>query len=533
MLGAPQIMGALSECSRGVQFHKLVPTATVRLQTKLGVAIDQWIVATADQAFDFNPGHAVKAGMDVQAVQFKPAENGLLSTIVHVDGHPTPADLHKGSFAKPLYECGECVWLFGVFAGADIQVLSHGIEVLGKGVVRPDGQVEVGLKRPLKIGDDLSATQTACASMGGPVSSASPIAGGPPVPLDGLTLTQTQVHPVKRCATALYFEKIMNGATITGTRTPKGGTSSTIGPRCLPVSPFSLWGFAPFQGDEEIVIDTNFRTCKKPIGNKVKLTVDPGPPDPPTILNTICTDTGEIVLGGLELNALIEVTFNPPVTLHFGASGPQDTFSFSIGQPGAPTLVAGATITVRQNLCGGPNDWSKTASTTIHAAAPMVPKLQTPVDHATSIGLPLFLHWIDTGGPPCSQASGYNVRVGKTAAMNPADLVFAPSLTIVPPTVAVPTGILKAGTTYYWQVRAYHPGNPVPSAWSVIFQFTTQPDMHSGGNGGDQTFFFCQTCPGFSQPKTISVTAPDYATAEAIASKGVPSTCFLSPGKCP
>src|SRR5690349_3559856 len=102
MLGAPQFMGTLSECSRGVQFHKLVPKATVRLQTSAGVTIDQWTVATADQAFDFNPGKSVKSGMNVQAVQFTPGESGVLSTVVHVGGHPTAADLNKGSFAKPL-----------------------------------------------------------------------------------------------------------------------------------------------------------------------------------------------------------------------------------------------------------------------------------------------------------------------------------------------------------------------------------------------------------------------------------------------
>ena len=162
MLGAPEIVGKLSECSLGVQFHKLVPSATVRLQTKQGAMIDEWPVTSADQAFDFHPGQRVQTGMDVQAVQFRPSENGLLSSVVHVDGKPSPADLGKGSFAKPLYECGECVWLFNVFPGAKIQVLSHGNELLGDSVVRPDGQAHVNLKRALTLKDDLSAIQTAC-----------------------------------------------------------------------------------------------------------------------------------------------------------------------------------------------------------------------------------------------------------------------------------------------------------------------------------------------------------------------------------
>ena len=168
MLGAPDIVGSLSECSVGVQFHKLVAGATVRLQTKAGALIDEWAVTRADQAFDFNPGHKVKAGVDVQAVQFRTGENGLLSNVVHVDGKPTAALLSTGTFVKPLFECGECVWLFNLFAGAKVQVFSHGTDFLGESVVRPDGTAHVDLKRALTINDTVTATQTACATLGGP-----------------------------------------------------------------------------------------------------------------------------------------------------------------------------------------------------------------------------------------------------------------------------------------------------------------------------------------------------------------------------
>jgi hypothetical protein len=50
MLGAPQIAGVLSECSRGVQFQGLVPGATLRLQPKQSAPVDQWTVVNADQA---------------------------------------------------------------------------------------------------------------------------------------------------------------------------------------------------------------------------------------------------------------------------------------------------------------------------------------------------------------------------------------------------------------------------------------------------------------------------------------------------
>jgi hypothetical protein len=533
MLGAPEIQGALSECSRGVGFHQLVVGATVKLQTAASVVIGQWTVVNAEQDFDFDPGKRLKAGVSVQAIQFTAGESGQLSGLVPVNGHPTPTDLNAGAFAKALFECGECVWLYGLFAGADVQVANNLDDVIGKGVVRPDGTVEVGLTRPLRASDQITAKQTACASVGGPITTAIPINGGNPVALAGITLPQTLVHPVKRCATALYIEKIVDGASIEITRNPKGGPSEKFPPRCIPTQPFTLWGFAPFQTDEVLEIETDLHTCKIPVGTKIVLPVDSTPLSAPTILNTICTDTLEIVIGGLELNALIEIVIHhpgTPTTIHYGASAPQDSFSIAVGTPPLPVQTAGAQITVRQNLCGG--DWSATASTTVQATAPKAPNLFTPFNLEMNVPLNTFLRWNDAGSPPCSQASGYDVRVSKSLSMAPADLVFAPKLTITLNTISVPIGVLQGGVTYFWQVRAFHPGNPNPSGWSNIFQFTTLKPTTAPTPPGEQTFFFCQTCPGFDTGKSIPITAPDYATAEAEATKNLPSGCFLSPGRC-
>jgi hypothetical protein len=509
--------------------------ATVRLETAASVQIGQWTVVNAEQDFDFDPGKRLKAGVSVQAVQFTASESGQLSKLVPVNGHPTPTDLNAGAFAKALFECGECVWLFGLFAGADVQVANNLDDIIGKGVVRPDGSVEVGLTRPLRASDTITAKQTACASVGGPIVSAIPINGGTPVALAGLTLPQTLVHPVKRCATALYIEKIVDGASIEITRNPKGGPSEKFSPRCIPTQPFTLWGFAPFQTDEVLEIETDLHSCKIPVGTKIVLPVDSTPLNPPAILNTICTDTLEIVLGSLELNALIEIVIHhpgTPTTIHYGASAPQDSFSIAVGTPPLPVQTAGAQITVRQNLCGGPGDWSTTSSTTVQATAPKPPHLFTPFNLQTNVSLTTFLTWNDTGNPPCSQASGYDVRVSKSLSMAPADLVFAPKLKIIPNTIPVPSGVLQGGVTYFWQARAYHPGNSIPSGWSSVFQFTTlKPTTPPNGNG-EHTFYFCQTCPGFDSGSTITVTAPDYATAEAKAMKNLPSGCFLTPGRC-
>jgi hypothetical protein len=536
MLGAPEIIGKLSECSLGVQFHKLLPGATVRLQTESRLIIDEWPVSNADQAFEFRPGKKVIAGMDVQAIQLRAGDTGLLSNVVHVGGKPTPADLSVGEFAKPLYECGECIWLFNLFPGAKVSVLSNGSELLGESIVRPSGEAHVDLNRPLKIGDEtITAIQAACGAIGSPVTSATPIKGGRPVPLDGLTFPQTQLARVKACSSALYFEKVMAGAYVILTRTPVGGLQTGYGPICLSVAPFTLLNYAPFQGGEELVIETRLEKCNKAVGSIVRLTVDSSAPNAPNILKDICTDAMEILLSGLEINAMVEITFTAPdgstVTLVFGASAPQDSFPLSPGQPGAPKLVPGMKVGVRQNLCGGPTSWSNFNTKPVFAAAPKVPTPTLPNNGSTAMSLTPILSWLDAGKAPCSQATKFDIRVATTAVMAPSDIVFAPANGVLNTSVAVPAALLQPGTTYYWQVRAYHAAGS-PSAWSVFFQFTTQ-HKPAPPPQEDQEFFFCQICPGFDRGKTISVTAPDYATAEANAQRNVPSTCFLNPGRCP
>jgi hypothetical protein len=247
------------------------------------------------------------------------------------------------------------------------------------------------------------------------------------------------------------------------------------------------------------------------------------------ILNTICTDTKAIIVNGLDLNAVVEIAVNTPgnpVTLHFGANWPKLSFSFSTGQPGAPVLQAGTHIVVRQNLCGGPNDWSPPATTIVQAAAPNIPHSVSPPNGATNVALNPALGWSDTGTVPCSQAAGYNVRVSTNVAMTA--LIFAPALEIAGGGISLPAGLLQPDVTYYWQVRAYHAGNATPSAWSAVFHFTT---MKAPPPPPDQTFYFCQTCN--NQSVTITIKAANYAAAEAKAMSTMPKGCTLQTGKCP
>lgn len=156
----------------------------------------------------------------------------------------------------------------------------------------------------------------------------------------------------------------------------------------------------------------------------------------------------------------------------------------------------------------------------------------SPFNYSKGTVLTPMLTWADTGSTPCSKATAFDLRVATTPTMAPANIVFAPKLTLSGTGVGIPSGTLLLGTTYYWQVRAYRGAAP-PSAWSTVFVFSTQEKVGNGPPGPhDLTFDFCQSCPGFSN-KTITVTAPDQATAEAKAKAGMPDGCFLNPGKCP
>ena len=125
------------------------------------------------------------------------------------------------------------------------------------------------------------------------------------------------------------------------------------------------------------------------------------------------------------------------------------------------------------------------------------------------------------------------MRVGTSvdAAGMVGNLVFAPKSQMALTQVGVRARLTISGVTYYWQVRAYHAGNPKPSPWATPFKFTplkvdTPPPPPPG------TYYFCRICPGFG-PQLVTEQAPDYGQAESMALKNLPSGCFLNPVKGP
>jgi hypothetical protein len=331
----------------------------------------------------------------------------------------------------------------------------------------------------------------------------------------------------------------MAGAYAILTRTPVAGLPVTYSPICLSVAPFTISNYAPFQGGEELMIETLLKKCDQKVGNPVKLIVSSSLPNAPIILDDICTDAKEILLSGLEINAVVEFTFEDAgniVTLVFGASAPQDRFSLSLGQPGAPKLVPGMKISVRQNLCGSPTSWSRFNSTSVFAAEPKVPTPTAPINASTVPSLTPKLIWRDEGQNLCSRATKFDIRVATNPVMAPRDIVFNPVSGVGNTSVVVPLLILKPGNTYYWQVRAYHDATDAPSTWSMLFKFTTQqaptpPAGEPTPPAGNREFVFCITYANGTE-NTITIMAPDWATADSIAATRQPSDGFYRSGKC-
>ncbi len=552
MLGAPEFVGDLSACSVAVQFRKLVPGATVRLVSKS--VIGEWTASRAEEAFSFKNVPALAKDEKVSAIQFRTGEGGVTSAIKIVGDRPSAADLSVGAFA-PKFECGECVWLFNCFPGAKVEVLNINVgkgqkpEGLGGSTVSPGGTADVKLSRPLKTTDHLHATLTACSGqLGGSVSSAKAIDGGAPTPLKELhALPDTVVGPVMECATYLQFKSILAGASVIITRTQKGQKPQVSNPICIPVTPFTLWGFSPaFQPGEKIDVKTELVGCKKTVGKPFDTFVSSGKLAAPKILGTICPDSTSVDVGGLINGALVEITLtdgelvNPKTlaTLHFGATTDPETFKLSI-PTGFPALVAEEQILVRQNLCPPPHAWSDPGPALVKSDAPAIPSLFSPTDNPNFFpGLAIFslrpsLSVEDKAKTECNEATKFEVQIATASTFGTAEIVFDFTYQKSNVDPVVPDHVLNWNTHYFWRARAFHKNGP-GSGWSATSHFLTPMSPSGAPNpttGGPFEFQFCQTCSGGFN-SSFQILASDWNTAWAEAQKKTQPDCFLNIGPC-
>jgi hypothetical protein len=488
------------------------------------------------QAFSLNAATVLPTNVDLEAVQTRPQEGGLVSPAFFVGGKPSVADLSAGSFA-PYYECGECVWLFGLFAGARVQVFNAQAPKtpLGEAVVAPDGNCHVGLKDRLQPLEVLFAVQTACSGGQGSPVTGNHITGAPATPLHRLAvIPPTTFDPPAQCATAIPFTSVMPGASVIVSRTPTKGQTSKYPPVCIPVAPYTLWGYAPFLPGEQISVDTDMTKCQKVLSKNVHHTVSSGPPGPPKFVYTVCPDTTQLYLDDLAVNGVLRLTFsNPAAVLYFGITKAHDGFNLSIGQAGAPILLPGTTITAEQSYCPSTTGWSvPAATTTVLDDAPAVPVLTSPMDKETVMTQTVALWWDDGAKTVCNKATKYDVWVGTTNPLTPQSLVFVPMPQPTSSPIPIPANLLQPGVPYYWQVRAYH-GSGSPSKFTAPWMFEL-PGTPSGvpPPPGNTAYQFCISCGNVTPDYTVIVMAASEAEAENIVQGNLSSGCMYTPGPC-
>lgn len=541
MLAAPEINQPINECSVAIGMRYLVPGAKVTiLSNELGT-LGTWDIMKAREEFALPKGVALRAGSWISAFQSEQGMQGFTSSSVVVGARPTPAELSNGSFASPIHECAECIFLYQATPGAKVVVYANGQELLGDAVVRTDGSVSIRLGRPVKATDRrIEARLSACDSVGGVVSASNPIVTSDIALLDTAMIRPTRVSGIRECATSLQIEEGMSGTHLVLTRHQPGQTPIRLTPRCLATIPRVLGGFQPFRKGERIRIETFFSKCGRSIGPPIEVDVDGAVPKAPTFLHKICDNAARISLGSLEVNAVLEMRISAvngsSVELKFGCSSEVEDFPLYFASGNQSALSAGMKIQVRQSLCRTSGSWSPSTSATVLSSIPGVPVLSQPFNNSTGVSRTPLLMWSDTGIAPCSGAKKYDIRIGISSAMAAQDIVFQTTNGVVGAALNVPPGVLAGGKKYFWQARAYNPQGVV-SNWSSVFVFTTlrnpsPPDGPDGGEGGEGVFYFCQICPGFDRGKTIRISAQSYSTAYQKALENLPDGCFLNDGPC-
>jgi hypothetical protein len=506
------IVGSLNPCSQTVklQNQNIGATVTISVKPKAGGAA---FVAGGGAAMwpdqDF-PIPSLKKDDVLTAVQSQAGFTTSNPASTTVLAGPSVADLSKGSFASPLYICSKCVYLYGCFPAAFLRVESNG-QPLGKGVVSGSGEAFINLTRELNGTDHLRAIADCGSTPGAPI-----LASG--VPIAPPPLTAPTVEQAIECDQAIGVSGIVPGAQVTVSR---GGHA--VGTFCVPtgrlivspVKPLKLPTDNPIAATQAFPHDLCRSTS--PQGSSTLLKADQI--KPPKIKEPLCQGDTSIVLSELRRGATVELTVNGD-TIVFGAA------DLSKSIPVGP-LTFPQTVTARQNTCGDPGSWSQLRKAVVNTAAPVAPKLNTPVNNATKVSLTPTLSFADLGAY-CNRANSLDVQIATNAGF---------TTQLQKTTVGGSTNFwipskLKVSTTYFWRVRANHSGQP-SSAWST-FKFTTAAD-DSGGHPpppppGNQDFCFTEDCCPYFR-RVIVVNAPTQADAMAKAIAQSPG-CSITPIDC-
>lgn len=521
-LGQLQIPTPVNACSTTVRVRLQLIGATVELKigsTHVGGGVATW----TDQDFDLLPG-MIGPGKVISAIQSLSGFTPSSPATVTVGPAPTPTDLTAGQFFKPFYICAQCVWLYGLFPGATVEVLSHSVS-LGKAHVRGDGQALVGLSRPLNQDDVLVAFLHACNNTvhtpaGSPINGGAPQRPVPP-------LAAPTIQPPYQCDQFIQVGGITPGAQVTIAR-----GAGQIGPICVPLATLILGPVPPLKpppADDALGAHQDFPPdpCKLHGPKAGPVPVQAKLPDAPTVLPPFCEGQTSVSLDNLRPGAMVELRVNGQVFV-FGAPA-KLTPNITV-----PALIAMTTVTARQNTCGDPASWGPSSPPTIQVGSttPVVPQASVPFNHATNVSTKPTLMWNDPASI-CNAATSFDLEL----ATNTTFTAGVQSFSGITAALHTLTTALPFSTQFFWRVRA-HKGAKT-TGWSAVFAFTTVAQgahpTGGGGTGNDadvvrQRCFIEDCCPLFRKVIQETGTYND-AYAKAVAQAG--STCYVQPLEVP
>lgn len=509
-LGLLQIAGQVSPCNKTIQVENQLVGATVTVSVGSATVVD---TATSSQQ-PFKLPVAVNPGDKVVVSQSLAGFTSSDATTITVGNLPTAADLSKGNFYTPFYECAQCIWLYGLSAEARVEVFTNNNQSLGGAPVRDDGQVHVDLRRSLIRDDNLTAVQTDCRG----VKSQTPIKGGRPQALPVPLPQPTILQPVA-CDRSVTVQALTPGAQVSVTR---GGQS--LGEFCSALPELLIAPITPLRippADDSLSAQQAFpnKPCEVKSIESLRADVQAANPGPPTIKPPLCEGQPFVNVDDMRRDAIVELTVNGQ-TLVLSAPAKFKRFD-------TPPLEANTIVTVRQNLCGDPASWSVSSPLTNQVASvtPASPLPVYPANGANPVSVNTQLAW-NARGSVCNFPDSFDVQMATdvtfTRALQQFNNVTAPGLTL--------TTALQYQTTYFWRVQA-HKGTR-SSGYSATSSFTTQQQHVTPPNGGPPPpqgpgdYCFNEYCNGFFE-RVIVVTANSPEQARSIAEGRAAPSCEI------
>ena len=333
---APTVIGPVSECSTSVRVEGQISGATVTLfVTGQAAAIGGGVASWSDQVFPLNAGVTLAHGHSVQATQTLAGQTSPLGPGITVQ--KKPPSVGAMAFQSHLYHCGTCVWLVGAVPGADVTVKVGG--ALRGSTVSADGNARIGLNQAIGPNDILTIQQTACGTPGPPLNGPHP----DPVPTGAKRVLPAPVMPgpLKQCDPAVLITNVLEGATVTVTRSAAPAESA-----CFDAT--GLWFLLskPLMLNETVTAEQAFPRCE--ITGAATPPVKVGstaPVPPPVVAEPLCAGQTTVTVSDYQPGAQIEI-FQNHVSLGIGQAPEQPSFSFPVA-----ALTGGAVITARQTLC--------------------------------------------------------------------------------------------------------------------------------------------------------------------------------------